>query len=42
MVGEKANSTVRFQSFGPDLSPDCLLMFSEVLPPVVIYDKIFR
>ena len=27
------------QNFGPDLSPDCLLMFSVVLPPVVIHDQ---
>ena len=26
-------------NFGPDLSPDCLLMFSVVLPPVVIHDQ---
>ena len=25
-----------YQNFGPDLSPACLLMFSVVLPPVVI------
>ena len=25
-----------YQNLGPDLSPDCLLMFSVVLPPVVI------
>ena len=26
-------------SFGPDLSPDCLLMLLVVLPPVVIHDQ---
>ena len=28
-----------YQNFGPDLSPDCLLRFSVVLPPVVIHDQ---
>ena len=29
----------KHQNFGPDLSPTCLLMFSVVLPPVVIHDQ---
>ena len=28
-----------YQNFGPDLSPDCSLMFSVVIPPVVIHDQ---
>ena len=28
-----------YQNFGPNLSPDCLLMLSVVLPPVVIHDQ---
>ena len=28
-----------YQNFGPDLCLDCLLMFSVVLPPVVIDDQ---
>ena len=26
-------------NFGPDLSPDCVLILSVVLPPVVIHDQ---
>ena len=32
-----SSSLKPYQSFGPDLSPDCLLMFSVVLPTVVIH-----
>ena len=28
-----------YQNFGSDLSPNCLLMFSVVLPPVLIHDQ---
>ena len=31
-----------YQNFGPDLSPTCLLMFSVVLPPVVIHNQRYR
>ena len=34
-----SSSLKPYQIFGPDLSPDCLLMFSVVLPPVVIHDQ---
>ena len=34
-----SSSLKPYQSFGPDLSPDCLLMFSVVLPPVAIHDQ---
>ena len=34
-----SNSLKPYQNFGPDLSPACLLMFSVVLPPVVIHDQ---
>ena len=36
----KISSSLKpYQNFGPDLSPDCLLMFSVVLPPEVIHDQ---
>ena len=34
-----SSSLKPYQIFGPDLSPDRLLMFSVVLPPVVIHDQ---
>ena len=34
-----SSSLKPYQIFGPDLSPGCLLMFSVVLPPVVIHDQ---
>ena len=34
-----SSSLKPYQNFGPGLSPDCLLMFSVVLPPVVIHDQ---
>ena len=34
-----SSSLKPYQNFGPDLSPDCLLMFSVVLPPVVNHDQ---
>ena len=34
-----SSSLKPYQIFGPDLSPDCLLMFSVMLPPVVIHDQ---
>ena len=34
-----ASSLKPYQNFGPDLSLDCLLMFSVMLPPVVIHDQ---
>ena len=34
-----SSSLKPYQIFGPDLSPDCLLMFSVVLPPVVIHNQ---
>ena len=34
-----SSSLKPYQNFGPDLSPDCLLMLSVVLTPVVIHDK---
>ena len=34
-----SSSLKPYKNFGPDLSPDCLLMFSVVLPPVVIHDQ---
>ena len=37
-----SSSLKPYQNFGPDLSPDCLLMFSVVLPPVVIHDQRHR
>ena len=33
------SSSKPYQNLGPDLSPDCLLMFSVVLQPVVIHDQ---
>ena len=35
----RSSSLKPYQSFGPDLSPDCLLMFSVGLPQVVIHDR---
>ena len=34
-----SSSLKPYQILGPDLSPDCLLMFSVMLPPVVIDDQ---
>ena len=34
-----SSSLKPYQNFGPDLSPDCLLVFSVLLPPVVIHDQ---
>ena len=34
-----SSSLKPYQNFGPDLSPDCLLMLSVVLPTVVIHDQ---
>ena len=34
-----SSSLKSYQNLGPDLSPDCLLMFSVVFPPVVIHDQ---
>ena len=34
-----SSSLKPYQNFGPDMSQDCLLMFSVVLPPVVIHDQ---
>ena len=34
-----SSSLKPYQNFGPNLSPDCLLMFSVVLPPVVIHEQ---
>ena len=34
-----SSSLKPYQNFRPDLSPDCLLMFSVVLPPVVIHNQ---
>ena len=34
-----SSSLKPYQNFGPGLSPDCLLMFSVVLPPVAIPDQ---
>ena len=34
-----SSSLKPYQNLGPDLSPDCWLMFSVVLPHVVIHDQ---
>ena len=34
-----SSSLKLYRNFGPDLSPDCLLMLSELLPPVGIHDQ---
>ena len=34
-----SSSSKPYQNFGPDLSPDCLLMCSVVLQPLVIHDQ---
>ena len=34
-----SRSSKPYQNFGPGLSPDCLLMSSVVLQPVVIHDQ---
>ena len=34
-----SSSMKPYKNFGPDLSPDCLLMFSVALPSVVIHDQ---
>ena len=34
-----SSSLKPYQNFGPDRSPTCLLMFSVMLPPVVIHDQ---
>ena len=34
-----SSSLKPYLNFRPDLSPTCLLMFSVVLPPVVIHDQ---
>ena len=34
-----SSSLKPYKNFGPDLSSTCLLMFSVMLPPVVIHDQ---
>ena len=34
-----SSSLKPYRNFGPDLSPDCLLLFSVVLPPAGIHDQ---